>query len=114
MATKKKDDETQDETTSDGSIAVNDAWTGLLAISLLALAIGSGFLLWDYLQYDEAPTERSIPRYAPKAPPVGGGAEKKGEEKDKDKEKAKTDARLRDQSPDSFCQARTESRIEQS
>jgi hypothetical protein len=90
MAIKKKDDdETQDETTSDGSIAVNDAWTGLLAVSLLALAIGSGFLLWDYLQYDDAP--KNIPKYAPTAPakPDAGGADKKIEDKDKEKEKAK-------------------------
>ena len=102
MAKKKKDDdETQDETTSDGSIAVNDAWTGLLAISRLALAVGSGFLLWDYLQYDEPlPT---IPKYAPKAPggvvaKPDGGAEKKVEEKDKDKIKDKDKEKDKDTS----------------
>ena len=88
MAKKKKDDdETQDETSADGSIAVNDAWTGLLAISLLALAVGSGFLAWDYYQYDseKLPT---IPKYAPAPPPAKpdvGGVEKKVEDKDKTK-----------------------------
>ena len=39
---RKRDKDTPDET-SDGSIAVNDAWTGMLAVSLLALILGAGF-----------------------------------------------------------------------
>jgi len=78
MARSKKktdDDETQDEA-SDGSIAVNDAWTGMLAISLLALLIGTGFLVWDrWVNYAE-PLPTSIPKFAttaPAAPPQTKG-----------------------------------------
>ena len=55
MAKKNKDEEPQQEESSGGSIAVNDAWTGILAISLLALMVGSGFLAYDYfgLYYSE-------------------------------------------------------------
>jgi hypothetical protein len=43
----------------------NDAWTGMLAISLLALLAGCAFLFLDYSQY---PTKDPGP--VPKAQPV--------------------------------------------
>lgn len=102
MAKKSKADD-QDDATSDGSIAVNDAWTGMLAISLLALIIGAAFLAYDYFQYDEFKgTVPNLTGASPKAPgkvappPV---IEKKDEVKDKDKGEEKKDdkkdARLR-------------------
>jgi hypothetical protein len=75
MAKKKKaDEEPQPEESSGGSIAVNDAWTGILAISLLALMIGSGFLAYDYfvLYYGEKMPD--VPRIVgapPGQPPAG-------------------------------------------
>jgi hypothetical protein len=50
----KKKQETQTEP-SDGTIAVNDAWTGMLAISLLALIAGAGILGYDMMQYTDKP-----------------------------------------------------------
>jgi hypothetical protein len=71
MAKKTKEaDEKQDET-SGGSIAVNDAWTGLLAISLLALVTGTGFLAWDWYQYnsEQLPVVPKLTGTAPAGPP---------------------------------------------
>jgi hypothetical protein len=73
MAKQTKDEEEPKEPkaeSSDGSIAVNDAWTGMLAVSLLALIIGSGFLYYDYQQYNEDPPK--TPKFTstpPGAPP---------------------------------------------
>src|SRR5437899_1653818 len=106
MAKKKQDDDETPDTTSDGSIAVNDAWTGMLAISLLALIIGAGFLAWDYMQYsdDKLPT---VPKLSGSQP--GGGVKppppiEKKDDKDKDKADEKKDdkkdaARRRDRDP---------------
>jgi hypothetical protein len=70
MARKDDDDDRQEET-SDGSVAVNDAWTGMLAISLLALIIASTFLAWDWFQMsDKEPQIISITKSAP--PPAPG------------------------------------------
>ncbi len=82
MAKKKKDEEEVQGESSGGSIAVNDAWTGMLAISLLALMVGTGFLVYDYMQYsDKLP---DVPKFTSKAP----GAEKAApEKKDEDKDK---------------------------
>ena len=87
MAKKKKvEEEPQQEESSGGSIAVNDAWTGILAVSLLALMVGSGFLAYDYfgLYYNEkmpdvpkiTGTAPGVPPAAPKVegPPKDGGA----------------------------------------
>lgn len=49
--------------------ATNDAYTGMLAISLLALLAGCALLYLDYSQYAEKP-----PATPPKAPPVATGA----------------------------------------
>jgi hypothetical protein len=51
MARKDKDDDIAQDEPAETSIAVNDAWTGMLAISLFALIVGTGFLAWDYLSY---------------------------------------------------------------
>ncbi len=70
---KKKTDEEAAEPESDGSIAVNDAWTGMLAVSLLALVVGSGFLAYDYYQYsdDKVPTVTKFTATPPGAPQKG-------------------------------------------
>jgi hypothetical protein len=49
--------------------ATNDAWTGMLAISLLALLAGCALLFLDYSQY---PTKDPGP--LPKAPAIVGPA----------------------------------------
>jgi hypothetical protein len=90
MAKKSRDDDAlQDE--SGGSIPVNDAWTGMLAISLLALMIGAGFLFWDWYSFpDKLPNVPSVASKQPGAPPV---MEKKeppppvGDDKKKDEKK---------------------------
>ncbi len=69
MAKKDKDEAVAQDEPAETSIAVNDAWTGMLAISLLALMVGSGFLLWDYLSYPDDP-----PKVQKILPPGGGGA----------------------------------------
>jgi hypothetical protein len=84
------------EEPSDGSIAVNDAWTGMLAISLLFLVVGTGFLAWDYMQYNDEklPTVPKLTGTPPGGPPKADApkdlppkeAEKKEPEK-KDPEK---------------------------
>ena len=88
MAKKTKDPDEKEDATSDGSIAVNDAWTGMLAISLLALMIGTGFLAWDYFQYDEPKAVPKLTGTPPKSPPEpakpADKVEKKDDVKDKD------------------------------
>jgi hypothetical protein len=49
---------------TDTAPAVNDAYTGMLAISLIALIVGCVLLFLDYNQYDSKPPN------LPKAPPV--------------------------------------------
>ncbi|MSU77140.1 MAG: hypothetical protein EXS16_03485 [Gemmataceae bacterium] len=93
---------------ADSSMPVNDAWTGLLAISLIALSVATGFLAWDWYLYDEnAVANMKLPNLAgtlPKKPDadakkivekkVDGKTveEKKVEEK---KDEAKKDAAMR-------------------
>jgi len=116
--TKTKDDE-QEDATSDGSIPVNDAWTGMLAISLLALLIGTGFLAWDwYSYYDDK--EVKVPKLTGSLPqkpqepgkPSDKVIEKKEDpNKDKDDKKddkvdEKKDARLRQELEDRRADAR--------
>ena len=57
---KKKDDDNDE--TSGGSIAVNDAWTAMLAISLLALIVGSGFLFCLYGYLNDSTNDDGGPR----------------------------------------------------
>jgi hypothetical protein len=100
MAKKQKDDDEKRPETSDGSIAANDAWTGLLAVSFLALAIGSGFLAYDYMKYSDGEPPKTPKISSSPAQPVvppkdgGGKGEDKGKEKDKEKKKEETSLRL--------------------
>jgi hypothetical protein len=63
-----------DTETSDTGVASNDAYTGLLAISLIALLVGSLLLFLDYSQHSGTPPRpATIPKFeAPKnlPPPV--------------------------------------------
>jgi hypothetical protein len=108
MAKKKKDDDEKQEESSGGSIAVNDAWTGMLVISLLALMVGTGFLAYDlfvrYDRYNVDPTKVPVPKFTGKPPekPLEkkdekekDGDKKKDEKKDDKKEEKKDGARLR-------------------
>jgi hypothetical protein len=74
----------KDTETSDTGVATNDAYTGLLAISLIALLVGSLLLFLDYSQHSgKPPPPSSIPKFeAPKNPPPGGVApgDKKADE----------------------------------
>jgi hypothetical protein len=48
---------------TEDSKATNDAWTGMLAISLLALLAGCAFLFLDYSQYpskDPGPVPKAV------------------------------------------------------
>src|SRR5947208_3661250 len=97
MAKKTKDDD-QDDATSDGSIPVNDAWTGLLAISLLALMIGTGFLAWDwYMYYDDKDLPKvpkltgTLPQKPQEPPKPSDKAVEKKDDANKDKEEKKDD-----------------------
>ncbi|HZZ78199.1 MAG TPA: hypothetical protein VFE62_06755 [Gemmataceae bacterium] len=76
MAKKGKDDK-KDEA-SDGTIAVNDAWTGMLAVSLLALVVGSGFLAYDYFSLYNSdvppPTPMKVTGGPPAPPPKAAPA----------------------------------------
>jgi hypothetical protein len=61
--------------TSDTGVASNDAYTGLLAISLIALIVGSVLLFLDYSQHSATPPRLTgIPKYEAKKddakPPV--------------------------------------------
>jgi hypothetical protein len=72
---------------------VNDAYTGMLAISLLALLTGCVLLYLDYEQYGDKPApkitrEPSKARPAASADGAGGGDKDKEGGADKDKEKA--------------------------
>lgn len=62
--------------TEDTAVATNDAYTGMLAISLLALILGCVFLYLDWSQYpDKPPPRASVPARSAPAPapgPVGG------------------------------------------
>jgi hypothetical protein len=72
--------------------ATNDAYTGMLAISLLALIAGSTLLFLDYSQYPDG-NPKPIPKKAldmiapqappappPQTPPPGEGEGNKGED----------------------------------
>lgn len=87
MAKKKKDDESE---MSDGSIPVNDAWTGMLAISLIALVVATGFLSYDYFFVMAGPEPKVYQTLKPgAAPKVVIPKAEEAKDKDKDKEPAK-------------------------
>ncbi len=53
--------------TSDTGVASNDAYTGLLAISLIALIVGSALLFLDYSQHSATPPRvTGIPKFEAK------------------------------------------------
>lgn len=59
---------------SDEPKATNDAYTGMLAVSLIALIVGCVLLYLDYSQYGSEPppaipTSASVAQPAPAAPP---------------------------------------------
>jgi hypothetical protein len=56
--------------TSDTGVAANDAYTGLLAISLLALIVGSVLLFLDYSVHSANPPKVTLPPVPTKAPVV--------------------------------------------
>jgi hypothetical protein len=62
----------------------NDAYTGMLAVSLLALLAGCFFLFLDYSRYSDKPKPVVYDYRA--RPPAEAGAEQKGKEGDKQKE----------------------------
>jgi hypothetical protein len=77
----------QETETSDTGVATNDAYTGMLVISLLALIAGSVLLYLDYSQYPPNPPKAQVPSPpaierkgdgAP-APPPGGGIPQGGQ-----------------------------------
>jgi hypothetical protein len=64
----------------DTTRATNDAYTGMLAISLIALLVGCALLYLDYSQYPSGdPPRVTAPAAAPTGgqavPPPGGGAQ---------------------------------------
>ena len=97
-------DEPQEE--SDGTVAVNDAWTGMLAVSLLALVIGAGFLGYDYYRFseDKVPGVTKFTSQPPGAPPKAAPPpapkvdpnKDKDDKKDADKKDEKKDADKKD------------------
>jgi hypothetical protein len=75
----------KDTETSDTGVASSDAYTGLLAISLIALLVGSLLLFLDWSQHSGKPTPpASIPKFeAPKnQPPAVPPGDKKADGND--------------------------------
>jgi hypothetical protein len=62
-----------DNEPSDTSVPKNDAYTGMLAVSLIALIVGSVLLFLDYNQHSAAPPKFSMPQVT-KFEAKGGGA----------------------------------------
>jgi hypothetical protein len=62
----------------DTGVPKNDAYTGMLVISLLALILGSVLLFLDYSQYPGTPPTFSVPP-APKVAEKAPEAQKQGE-----------------------------------
>ena len=53
---------------TDTGVPSNDAYTGMLAISLIALIIGSALLFLDWSQYSGTPQKASLPPLTAPAP----------------------------------------------
>ena len=81
----------KDDTEEITSLATNDAWTGMLIVSFLALSVGTGFLAWDYYQYATPPDLKKLtaPQGGVKKDVVKEKEPDKDKEKDKEKEKDK-------------------------
>ena len=63
------------EEEQDTTRATNDAYTGMLAISLIALLAGCALLYLDWSQYpDKDPPKIAAPKPSMEAPKDGGGA----------------------------------------
>ena len=77
----------EDTEVRDAGVAKNDAYTGMLAISLIALIIGSVLLFLDYSQYSgkapNVPPLSAIPKVEPKKD--GGVIQPPVDKKDEDK-----------------------------
>jgi outer membrane biosynthesis protein TonB len=85
-----KQDDTEPE---NESLAVNDAWTGMLVVSFLTLSIGAGFLFWDWYQYTDPPKVTSFST----APPGAIKPPSKEPPKEAPKEDAKADDKKKDE-----------------
>ena len=64
------------EEEQDTSRATNDAYTGMLAISLIALLAGCALLYLDWSQYSENPPKVTAPKPSMVVPPPPDGAQK--------------------------------------
>ena len=72
--------------------ATNDAYTGMLAISLFALIAGSALLYLDYQQYPDAVP----PKVAKLAPPTAKAEPPPPKDDEPKKDEAKTDEKKDD------------------
>lgn len=72
----------QTEEEQDTSRATNDAYTGMLAISLIALLAGAALLYLDWDQYPtkEPPTKITAPKPSMVAPQQQGGGGQQGQQ----------------------------------
>ncbi len=76
-----------DDDTPKTALPANDAWTGMLAVSLVALLAGSVFLLMDWMQYTKKPdklqfspvVQEQAPKEEPKEPPPDKAGDDKKE-----------------------------------
>jgi hypothetical protein len=87
MAKKTQRDDHDDAEPADASVAVNDAWTGMLAVALLAVVVCTGFLAWDYMLHNETPpTKPNVIGSLPggKGLPKGDAAKDAGKDAAKD------------------------------
>jgi hypothetical protein len=66
------------DTVSDTSVPTNDAYTGMLIVSLLALIVGCVLLFMDYSQYSGTPQKITLPPLTkPAGAPEGKAPEAK-------------------------------------
>ncbi len=70
--------------TKDTAVPKNDAYTGMLIISLLALIGGTVLLYLDWNQYPNNPPAFSVQPYTPPAPQQGDKGGEKGPEAGKE------------------------------
>ncbi len=95
MAKKKAKPKDDADAEDIGPVAVNDAWTGMLVISFLALSIGAGFLFYEWaFRYDYGAEPPKVPKANVGAPPVAKPPEppKVDDKKPDDKKDEKVDA----------------------
>jgi hypothetical protein len=75
--------------TTDTGVATNDAYTGMLVVSLLALIVGSILLFMDWSQHSGTPPKSVLP--APPQVKAAPPQEKDADKKEKDLEKKDKD-----------------------